>query len=181
MVYIILGEGFEEIEAVAPGDILRRGGVEVKYAGIGGDTIVGSHGIGVQTDCRVEEIDLSDAEMIVVPGGMGGVKSILGSKTALDAVKKAYDAGIKVAAICAGPLVLTKLHILDGKRAVCYPGLEDEMSGDMSQENSTETDGTVITGRGPGAALDFGLRLLEVLRGREAADAAASGLYYERR
>ena len=181
MVYIILGRGFEEIEAVAPGDILRRGGVEVRYAGIGGDMIVGSRGIGVKADCRVEDIDLRKAEMIVVPGGMGGVESILGSRAALNAVKSAYDAGIKVAAICAGPLELTRLHILDGKNAVCYPGMENEMSGSMSQESSTVADGNVITGRGPGAALDFGLRLLEELRGRDASDAVAAGLHYERR
>lgn len=181
MVYIILGNGFEEMEAVAPGDILRRGGVDVKYAGIDGNIILGANGISVVADCRVEDIDAANAEMIVVPGGMGGVESILASKTAMGAVKVAYDAGVKVAAICAGPMVLNALQILDGKNAVCYPGLEGKLNGNMSQENSTVVDGSVITGRGPGAALDFGLRLLEVLRGRDVADQVTAGLHYVRR
>lgn len=181
MVYIILGTGFEEMEAIAPGDILRRGGVEVKYAGIGGELIAGANGIAVKADCPVGEIDAENAEMIIIPGGMGGVESILGSRDALAAVKTAYDAGKPVAAICAGPMVLTELRILDGKNAVCYPGLEGKMSGKMSQKTSTVVDGNVITGRGPGAALDFGLKLLEFLRGRNAADTVASGLHYERR
>jgi len=181
MVYILLGTGFEEMEAVAPGDILRRGGVEVRYAGIGGDVIRGGNGVAVAADCRVEDADGAGAELVVVPGGMGGVQSILGSEAALNVLRRAWDAGKMVAAICAGPLVLTKLGILDGKNATCYPGLEGRMSGIMTQKTSTVADGRLITGRGPGAAMDFGLRLLEALRGREAADSVAAGLCYERR
>ena len=182
MVYIILGKGFEEVEAVAPYDVLKRGGVEVEFAGIGGNAVAGSHGIVINAERTVEEIDASGAELVVVPGGLGGVESILGSKTAMDAVMAAYEAGRRVAAICAGPLVLSKLGILDGVHAVCSPGMEGQMTGGiMSQAESTVVDGRVITGRGPGAAIDFGLRLLGELRGADAADQVAAAMHYERR
>ena len=127
MVTIILGNGFEEIEAVAPCDILRRGGVEVQYAGIGGTLIKGGNGITVQADCTVEELDPDKVEMIVLPGGMGGVRSILGCEAAMDAVRSVYAQGKLVAAICAAPTILAKLHITDGKHATVYPGMESEM------------------------------------------------------
>ena len=117
MVYMILGTGFEPMEAIAPCDILRRGGVEVQLAGIGGTMIEAGHGITVKADCTVEEADFANAEMVVLPGGLGGVRSILGCKAAMDAVQKAYDDGKHVAAICAGPTILATLHITDGKTA----------------------------------------------------------------
>ena len=119
MVYIILGKGFEPVEAIAPCDILRRGGVDVKLAGIGGKTVEAAHGVTVAADCTVEEIDQNALEMIVLPGGLGGVESILGCQAALDAVKRAWDGGKYVAAICAGPTVLAKLGITAGRRATC--------------------------------------------------------------
>ena len=101
MVYIILGNGFEPVEAIAPCDILRRGGADVKLAGIGGTLIAGGHGISVEADCTVEEIDENALEMVVLPGGLGGVASILGCQTALDVVTRAAESGKFVAAICA--------------------------------------------------------------------------------
>jgi 4-methyl-5(b-hydroxyethyl)-thiazole monophosphate biosynthesis len=179
MVYIILGKGFEEIEALAPCDLLRRGGVEVKLAGIGGYEIPGGRGIRVTADCLIEDIDLDKADMIVVPGGMVGVETIESTPAALEIVKKAYDMGIYVAAICAGPRVLAGLGILDGKNAVCYPGMEDQMTGGkMSQDNPVVIDGKVITGRAAGAAIDFGLAILEVLRDGETAKKVGGGIYY---
>ena len=127
MVVMILGSGFEPVEAIAPCDILRRGGVEVQLAGIGGTMIEAGHGITVKADCTVEEADFEHAEMVVLPGGLGGVRSILGCKTAMDAVQKAYEDGKYVAAICAGPTILAALHITDGKTATCYPGCEAQM------------------------------------------------------
>lgn len=178
MVYIILGTGFEDIEAVAPCDILRRGGVDVQLAGIGGRMVTGSNGVTVQADLTVEEMNLEAMEMIVLPGGMGGVRSILDSEAALHAVRYAGEHGRYVAAICAGPTVLAKLGITAGRRAVCYPGLEPEMDGAEMQDAPAVRDGRLITGRAPGAALDFGLLLLETLRGGEAAAKVRSGLVY---
>ena len=126
MVYIILGKGFEPVEAIAPCDILRRGGVDVKLAGIGGKTVEAAHGVTVAADCTVEEIDQNALEMIVLPGGLGGVESILGCQAALDAVKRAWDGGKYVAAICAGPTVLAKLGITAGRRS-CPLGIRAQM------------------------------------------------------
>ena len=118
MVVMILGSGFEPVEAIAPCDILRRGGVEVQLAGIGGRMVEAGHGVTVQADCTIEEADFDRAEMVVLPGGLGGVRSILGCKAAMDAVGQAYDDGKFVAAICAGPTILAQLHITDGKRGM---------------------------------------------------------------
>ena len=181
MVYIILGTGFEEIEALAPCDLLRRGGVDVKLAGIGSQEISGGRGIKVKTDCLLEDIDLSEADMIVIPGGLRGVETIESTPAALELVRSAYDMGKFVAAICAGPRVLAKIGILDGKNAVCYPGMEAEMTGGiMTNESPVVCDGNVITSRSAGTAIDFGLTLLSLLKGSETADRVCHGIYYEK-
>mgnify|MGYP002588330786 CR=1 FL=1 len=177
MVVMILGSGFEPVEAIAPCDILRRGGVEVQLAGIGGTMIKAGHGITVKADCTVEEADFANAEMVVLPGGLGGVRSILGCKAAMDAVQKAYDDGKHVAAICAGPTILAALHITDGKTATCYPGCEVQMGSAKCVPQDVARDGKVITGS---AALDFGLALLSALRGEEAAKKIADAIVYSR-
>ncbi len=178
MVYIILGKGFEEAEAIVPCDMLRRAGVDVRLAGIGGKEITGGHGITVCADCVAEETDLTAAEMIVLPGGMGGVHSILGSETVLQAVKKVYDKGGYAAAICAGPTVLAKLGITDGKRATCYPGCEVDMGAAKPTGEAAVIDGRVVTGKAPGTAYAFAFALIEVLRGKETAEKVAAGAVY---
>ena len=179
MVYIILGKGFEEIEAVAPCDILRRGGVEVKFAGIGGLEITGGNGITVKADCTVEEMDLEAMELIMLPGGMGGVHSILGSETALNAVRYAYEKDKFVTAICAAPTILARLGITDGKKATVYPGVEDQMGSACMQDVNAVRDGKVLTGRAPGAAYDFAYLLLETLKDAETANRVRTGMVYK--
>ena len=179
MVYILLGKGFEEIEAVSPCDILRRGGVEVQFAGIGGRLITGGNGITVQADCTVEEMDLNNMDMIVLPGGLGGVHSISGSETAMNAVRYAYENGKFVAAICAAPTVLAGLGITDGRQAVCYPGMEDQMGNAVMVDADAVADGKVLTGRAPGAALEFGYLLLKTLKNAETAEKVRSGMVYK--
>ena len=167
MVYILLGNGFEEMEAIAPCDILRRGGVDVQFAGIGGKSIAGGHGIVAQADITVEE--MGEADMIVLPGGLGGVASILGSEAAMTAVKTAWESGKFVAAICAAPTVLAKLGITDGKKATVYPGMENEMGAADMTGLPAVRDGRVICGQAAGSAVEFGLLLLQALKGEEAA------------
>lgn len=177
MVYMILGKGFEEVEAIAPVDILRRCGVEVCTAGIGGTTVEGSHGIPVVADCTVEEINQNQLEMIVLPGGMGGVHSILGSEAALEAVRRAWNDGKYVAAICAAPTVLAKLGISNGRSVTSYPGMESQMgSCDYHTDRKVIVDGKLITSRGPGTATDFGLELAKILCGAAVADETARGM-----
>ena len=121
MVYILLGTGFEEVEAIAPCDILRRGGVEVAFAGIGGQLVAGSHGIAVKADVTVEDIDREKLDMIVLPGGLGGVSSMEKSAAARDVIRWAWDNGKLVAAICAAPTLLSKLGITGASAACATP------------------------------------------------------------
>ena len=170
MVYILLGTGFEEIEALTPVDLLRRAGVPVKTVGLNGKIVCGGHAIGVECDLPIEELDVSDAEMIVLPGGLGGVASIRGCQKALEAVKAVYAAGKYVAAICAGPTVLADLGLLTGVKATCYPGQIPNMRDALVVEDAAcVTDGRIITGTSAGTAVPFALALIEALRGPDAA------------
>ena len=173
MVYMLLGTGFEETEAIAPLDLLRRAGVSVATVGLNGKVIKGSHGIGVEADIEIGEMDLTNMDMIVLPGGLGGVNSIKACPAALDAVRFAWENGKYVAAICAGPTILASLGITDGKKATCYPGCEEQMGNAIMVESAAVTDGKVITGTSAGCAIPFGLALITALKGQAAAEAIA--------
>ena len=174
MVYVLLGKGFEETEAIAPIDLLRRAGVPTLTVGIGGKVIEGGHGIAVAADITLEEVDPTQMEMVVLPGGLGGVASIQGSAEALDLVRFAWDNGKLVAAICAGPTVLASLGITDGLDVTCYPGCEAQMGAAHYLEGKASvTSGRVITGTSAGCAVPFGLALIAALKGQDAADAIA--------
>ena len=174
MVYVLLGTGFEETEAIAPIDLLRRAGVQVLTVGIGSKTVYGGHGIGVEADITLDEMDLTNLEMIVLPGGLGGVASIRGSQAAMDAVAFAAENGRYVAAICAGPTVLADLGITNGRKVTCYPGCEENMgSAECIPGKACVQDGTVITGTSAGCAIPFGLKLIAALKGEDAAKTVA--------
>ena len=174
MVYVLLGNGFEELEAIAPIDLMRRAGIEVMTVGVNGKTIYGGHGIGVCADITLEEMDLTAMDMIVLPGGLGGVASVKGSPLALDAVRFAYDNGKWVAAICAAPTVLAMLGITNGRHATCYPSCEADMgSAIMEDSKAYVVDGKLITGTSAGCAIPFGLALVAALKGQETADEVA--------
>ena len=173
MVYMLLGTGFEETEAIAPLDLLRRADVSVATVGLNGKVIKGSHGIGVEADIEIGEMDLTNMDMIVLPGGLGGVNSIKACPAALDAVRFAWENGKFVAAICAGPTILASLGITDGKKATCYPGCEEQMGNAVMVESAAVTDGKVITGTSAGCAIPFGLALITALKGQAAAEAIA--------
>lgn len=173
MVYLLLGTGFEETEAIAPVDLLRRAGVAVSTVGINGKVITGSHGIPVTADLTLEQMDLSTLDMIVLPGGLGGVASIQACPAALDAVRFAWEQGKFVAAICAGPTILASLGITQGRNATCYPGCEAQMGSANLLPQAAVTDGRLITGTSAGCAIPFGLALIVALKGQPAADAVA--------
>ena len=174
MVYMLLGTGFEETEAIAPLDLLRRAGVEVKTVGLNGKVIYGSHNIGVEADMEIDALDVTDLEMIILPGGLGGVASCRACPAAMDALKYAWDNDKYVAAICAGPTVLADLGITAGMNATCYPGCEGGMgSAIMVEDAAVVTDEKLITGTSAGCAIPFGLALVEVLKGEEEADRIA--------
>lgn len=174
MVYVLLGTGFEEVEAITPIDLMRRAGIEVLTVGLNGPVVTGGHGIGVAADILPGEIDLTRLDMIVLPGGLGGVASIRACREALDAVRFAWENGKFVAAICAGPTVLADLGITDGKNCTCYPGCESSMGSANVQKNAAAVqDGTVITGTSAGCAIPFALALIAALKGQEAAKTVA--------
>lgn len=170
MVYVLLGTGFEEIEAITPVDLLRRAGVEVKTVGITGKTVYGSHNIGVEADILPEEMEPDALDMIVLPGGLGGVASARASQAALNTLKWAWEHNRFVAAICAGPTVLADLGITDGRNATCFPGCEKQMgSSHMAADAAVVRDGRLITGTSAGCAVPFALALIEALKGEQEA------------
>jgi 4-methyl-5(b-hydroxyethyl)-thiazole monophosphate biosynthesis len=174
MVYMLLGTGFEETEAIAPLDLLRRAGVQVHTVGVNGKTVYGGHGIGVEADITLGEMDLTNMEMIILPGGLGGVASARASREAMDALRFAWENDKYLAAICAGPTVLADLGITDGKNATCYPGCEEGMgSANMIPGASYVRDGKLITGTSAGCAIPFGLALVEALKGEATAKTIA--------
>ena len=173
MVYVLLGTGFEEVEAIAPIDLMRRAGINVLTVGVDGKAVTGSHGITVEADITLEQMDLTDLEMIVLPGGLGGVATARKSQPALDALTFAYENDKYVAAICAGPTVLAELGIIGTSRATCYPGCEDGMGNATVTEDACVTDGKLITGASAGCAIPFALALIEALKGKEEASRIA--------
>lgn len=179
MVYIILGNGFEEMEAVTPGDLLRRAGVETAYVGIGGMEVTGSHGMTLRADLTVEEMDLTALDMIVLPGGKGGVSSILACGPVLDAVRFAWENEKLVAAVCAAPTVLASLGITEGRNVTCYPDAQwtEKMRGAVLVPDAAAVrDGRLITGTSAGCSVAFGLKLVEAMAGPEAAEKAARAI-----
>ena len=169
MVYLILGAGFEEAEAIVPCDLLRRAGVEVRLAGIGGTDIPGGHGIPVHADCAAEAAELTKADMLILPGGLGGVRSIRGCEPVLCAAREMAQAPENGSPRPSAPrpTVLAELGLLEGRRATCYPGMEPEMCGAVMQNAGVVRDGNFITGRAAGSAFAFGLALVEALCGAE--------------
>lgn len=177
MVYVLLGTGFEEVEALAPVDLMRRAGIEVRTVGVNGKIVYGGHQIGVAADITLEEMNLTALEMIVLPGGLGGVASVRASEAAMGALDFAWKNGKFVAAICAGPTVLADLGITDGKQATCYPGFEAQMGqANMIPGQAVVRDGRLITGTSAGCAVPFGLALIEALQGENAAKTVAEAI-----
>ena len=179
MVVILLGNGFEDIEALAPCDILRRGGLEVVLAGVNGGTVISGRGVTVKADCTAEEISCDDMQQLIIPGGLGGVESIKASSTAMELIKQAAHKSIPIAAICAGPTILSGLGLLDGKMAVCHPDFKDVLACKEYADQNVVISGSTITGRAAGASLAFGFAILESLRGKEITDTVKKGMCYD--
>ena len=170
MVYMFLANGFEEIEALCPLDLLRRAGVEVTTVGVGGaEYVMGAHGICVQADLPDTMYRDAAPEMVILPGGMPGAKNLDNSRIVDAALRAASATGGYLAAICAAPMVLGHRGYLEGKRAICYPGFEGELKGATLADERVVTDGRVITAAGMGVALEFGLALVTALKGEAAA------------
>ena len=170
MVYLFLANGFEEIEALCPLDLLRRAGVEVTTVGVGSEMIRGSHGIVVQADMPDTMFADTDPEMIILPGGMPGSKNLDASRVVDSALRVAARKETHIAAICAAPFILGKRGLLEGKEAICYPGFEDQLTGATISDKKVVRDGRIITAAGMGVALEFGLALVATLKGEKVAE-----------
>ena len=177
MVYVFLANGFEEMEALAPTDILRRAGLEVFTVGVGSDVIVGSHKILVKTDLTVDNIVLNDdLDMIVLPGGMPGTLNLEANPDVLAAVDFCADENKYIAAICAAPRILGHKGLLDGRYATCFPGYEKELTGALTSARLVAVDGKFITAKGAGCSIKFGLKLVELLVSKDKAEAIEASL-----
>ena len=177
---VFLADGFEEIEGLTVVDLLRRAGIETQTVAVTGSAeVTGSHKIPVRADVLFEDMDDTDAELYVLPGGMPGTKRLAAHEGLGKLLLDAAASGKKVAAICAAPSVLGGLGILKGRRAACYPGFEDQLTGAEVSMGQVVVSGNVITSRGMGTAIPFGLELVAQLKDRAAAEELAGRIVYE--
>ncbi|ASB87592.1 DJ-1/PfpI family protein [Bacillus sonorensis] len=176
--FVFLIDGFEEIEAIATIDILRR--AEVDTVTISLDPalrVKGGHGIVIEADQMYEDTDFQEADMLILPGGNVGSKKMLEHAGLHETLKEAAAAGTYIAAICAATMTLGKAGLVNGKKATCYPGVEKELTGaDIITDENVVTDGRIITSRGPATTIPFALQLAELLNGKEKADEVAKGM-----
>ncbi len=177
MFYLYLANGFEEVEALCTVDILRRAGIEIMTVGLGSVSVTGSHGITVTADISTSdpEYDINALDGVILPGGMPGTKNLDASPEVDLALRHAAEHGLWIAAICAAPMVLGRRGYLNGRRATCYPGFEDELSGAELSPLRAVCDGRIITANGPGSAVDFALTIVAEIKGSETRDRVAAG------
>lgn len=180
-VCVFFAEGYEEIEALTVVDLLRRAGIDTTTVSITGQKLVtGSHRIPVMMDQLFEEMDFENADMLVLPGGMPGTKNLEAHQALMTLLDAFYEKGKYIAAICAAPSILGHRGMLEGKRACSFPEYESHLSGAQVSQNPVEISEHVITSRGMGCAVDFGLALVKVFKGQEAAEALADKIVYSR-
>ena len=166
-----LAEGFEEIEAISIIDVLRRAEIETLVVSVSGNIeVIGSHEIKVIADILFNDVDYNTVEMIVLPGGMPGSTNLNSHEGLKSQILNFHNIGKALGAICAAPLVFGNLGILQDKKATCYPGFENQLLGANTTGNNVEQAGTIVTGKGAGVAIQFALKIVEMLKGKELAD-----------
>lgn len=170
MFYVFLADGFEELEALAPVDMMRRAKLEVKTVGVTGSEVTGSHSITVKADILLDEVKPEEIEGVILPGGIPGTLNLEKSQGVIAAVKYAYENEKIVAAICAAPSILGHLGYLEGRKATCFPSFETELKGAEYTAAHTETDGNVITAKGAGCAVEFGHAIIAKALSKDDAD-----------
>lgn len=170
MVYLFLANGFETIEALAVVDMLRRAKIDVKTVGVTGKIVTSSHKIDVTADIEIDEFDVKDADAVVLPGGMPGTLNLEADKTVQGAIDYCVENKKYICAICAAPSILGHKGLLKGKEAICFPGFENDLTGAILSDKYVVTDGLIITARGAGVAVDFGLEIVKALKGEETAE-----------
>ncbi len=169
MVYVFLADGFEIIEAMAPIDMLTRAGVDVKIVGVTGELVKASCGIEVKADMTIDIFDFYDVEAIILPGGMPGTLNLENSSAVQKSVDNAVNIGALICAICAAPSILGHKGLLSEKEATCFPGFEEALEGAKLSDSYVVRDGNIITARGAGVCIEFGLEIVKALKGNELA------------
>lgn len=174
-----MSNGYEEVEALIPVDVLRRAGVDIQMVSVTGDImVVSAHGVSIKADALIDDIDISDADLLMIPGGLPGAENLCNHPQVREAIAKQYEAGRLVSAICAGPMIFGSLGISKGKRCTCYPGFEDHLEGAQYTEELVTVDGNVITGEGPAAAFPYAYTICEILCGKATAQSLRDGMMY---
>ena len=180
--FVFLANGFEDVEALIPVDVLRRGGVDVTTVSVAGDSLMveSAHGVQLFADALFADCDFSGADLLVLPGGMPGATNLYEHKGLCSVVTAHAASGRRLAAICAAPgVVLGQLGLLKGRRATCYPGFERLMAGAAYTADLFTTDGNITTGEGPAAAFPFAYELLAQLTDRQTSDQIAEGMRFK--
>ncbi|MCR4994511.1 MAG: DJ-1/PfpI family protein [Bacteroidales bacterium] len=179
MIYLFFATGTEELEALGTADIIRRAGLDLQIVSITGQrTVTGAHGIRVETDALIEDIPFYDADMLVFPGGLPGATNLADHALLNERLRDHVAASRPVAAICAAPLVPGRIGLLDGCRATCYPGFEDQLLGATPTGALVESDGLFITGKGPAAVFEFGYAIVARMKDKATADALRQGMLW---
>ncbi|MDD6215009.1 MAG: DJ-1/PfpI family protein [Firmicutes bacterium] len=177
MIYVLLADGFEDIEALEPVDILRRAEIPVKTVGVESKTVVASHKTSVNADITIDEVEKDDMTMLVLPGGMGH-KHLDESEKVEELISYAAGNGIYIAAICAAPSILGKRGLLNGKKYTCFPGYEKLITGGIHSDDKAVLDGKFLTAKGAGSASEFGFKMVEIFKGKHIADKIKSSMQY---
>ena len=181
MIYVFLANGFEEIEALAPVDFLLRAGIEVETVGVSGKFCRGAHGINVEADILLEDIQLNDTlQGIILPGGMPGSQNLFEDERVHKAIDYAFLNNKLVCAICAAPFILGRKGLLKGKNATCFPGFEDELLGANLAESGVIIDGNIVTAKGAGVAWEFGAAICSIITGEEKALQILRGIQWRK-
>ncbi|HNW51201.1 MAG TPA: DJ-1/PfpI family protein [Prolixibacteraceae bacterium] len=176
-IMVHLATGFEEMEVIIPVDIWKRAGFQVQLVSVTGNKVVtGAHAIPIVADLLFEEADYSNADLLFLPGGMPGASNLDAHKGLQKKILEHNQKGKNLAAICAAPLILGHNNLLKSKRATCYPGYEKDLWGAIVTGNSIEIDGNIVTGKGPGVAFEFAMRITEMFIGRDAAMKLAAAM-----
>lgn len=181
MIYFFLADGLEETELVATLDLVKRAGIFAKTVSVTDQKLVtGTHGIMIQADAVINEVNFDDAEMLVLPGGMPGTKNLESCTHLKEAVLNFGETGKWLAAICAAPSIFGKLGLLKGKRATCFPGYEKSLEGAEINDLPAVTDGKIITGKAMGCVFEFGFEIIKALKDEMTAKDVLRGICYEK-
>lgn len=178
---VTLANGFEEIEAVVPIDILKRAGFDVELLYIEGKKVAGAHGLSIEAEKAVEDADPDSYAAVICPGGMPGAQTLMDNPSVIKLVKRVYEKGGHVAAICAAPRVLFAAGVLADTKATCFPGTEALFdAGVIYSDEPLVVDGRVITAKGAGVAFEFGYKIIELLKGKELSEKVEKTMFFSK-